>query len=90
MLTKIEVELRRLAASDVRIEIDGQFEPETGRLVKISYEGAYWHLLPGVIEELLAELPDGAGGEAIKQAIEGRVQAVWHGPSPDGSRDTTI
>jgi hypothetical protein len=90
MLTKIDLELRRLSAIDVRVEIDEDFEPETGRLVKVSHEGAFWHLLPGALEELLEELPDGAGGDAIKQAIEGKAHPVWHGPSPEGSRDTTL
>jgi hypothetical protein len=90
MLEKIGAELQRLSATEVWVELDDEFEPETGTLVKISYDGTFWHLLPGVLDEILAELPDGAGGEAIKQAIEGNAQAVWHGPSPEGSRDTTL
>jgi hypothetical protein len=44
-------------------------------------------LLPGKLDELTAELPDGAGGDAVKQAIEAKAHAVWHGHSPSGSRD---
>lgn len=86
-LTKVEAELKRLEATDVSVEFDEEFEPEAGTLVKVSYDGAVWRLLPGKLEELMAELPDGAGGDAIRQAIEAKAQSVWHGPSPV-SRDT--
>lgn len=90
MLEKIGAELQRLSATEVLVELDDEFEPDTGTLVKVSFDGTFWHLLPGALEELLTELPERAGAEAIKQAIEGKAQAVWHGPSPEGSRDTTL
>jgi len=89
MLDQTIRELTRLKATDVRVELDDRFEPAVGTLVKVAYQGAYWHLLPGALTELLVQLPDGAGGEAVKQAIEGKAQFVWHGPSPKGSRATS-
>ncbi|MEX0819581.1 MAG: hypothetical protein WD070_08300 [Pirellulaceae bacterium] len=88
MLEKLEMELQRLSATEVQVELDDEFEPKAGTLVKVSFDGSFWHLLPGELDEILAELPDGAGREAIKQAIERNAQAVWHGPAPKGSRDT--
>jgi len=88
MLIETRNELLRLDARDVHIEFDDEFEPEAGTLVKVEYDGAFWHLLPGKFTELLNDLPDGAGGEAIKVAIETKAQTVWHGPSPH-SRDTS-
>lgn len=88
MLEKLKMELQRLSAPEVQVELDVEFEPKAGTLVKVTFDGSFWHLLPGELDEILAGLPDGAGGDAIKQAIEGNAQSVWHGPSPKGSRDT--
>ncbi len=88
MLEQVEKELERLGATDVRVELDDEFEPRVGTLVKVEYAGAIWRLFPGKLAELLDELPNGAGGEALKRAIESKAQTVWHGPSPE-SRDTS-
>ncbi len=88
-IQKTRKELSRLDASDVQIEFDDQFEPETGTLLKVQIGDAYWHLLPGNFFEILQPMPDGVGTEAIKEAIEEEANPVWHGPSPKGSRDTS-
>ena len=89
MLERAKAELLRLDATDVYIELDHEFEPNAGVLIKVSHNGAVWRLLPGKLEELAGELPDGAGGDAIRQAIETKAHAVWRGSSPSGSRDSS-
>lgn len=89
MLSQIRAELKRLSASDVAVSLDDEFEPRAGTLVKIELDEAYWHLLPNDLLELLDDLPDDAGSEAVRTAIEKKGPFVWHGPSPEGSRDTS-
>lgn len=88
-LKDIRRELDRLEAPHVKIELDHEFEPEAGPLLKVEYGGADWHMMPQDFRNLLAELPDGSGPGAIKKAIETKVAHLWHGPSPTGSRDTS-
>jgi hypothetical protein len=88
-LDEIRNELKRVSARQVRVDFDDDFEPRAGRLLKVDYDGAYWHLLPENFLELLRALPDEAGPEAVKREVEKRGPFVWHGPSPPGSRDTS-
>lgn len=87
MMSQIEAELARVQASRIRANESREFEPEVGTLVLVELETAYWHLLPKHFLNLLEEVPDGAGDEAVKKAIERNAVFVWHGPSPEGSRD---
>jgi len=89
MLEDIRAELKRLGANSVRVSLDRDFEPKAGELVKVELGPSYWHLLPPAFLELLKELKDGAGNEAVKAAIEKKGTHVWHGPAPEGSRDST-
>jgi hypothetical protein len=85
----IRRDLKRLAASEVRVSLDPDFEPKVGPLLKVDYDGSYWHMIPQDFRNLLAELPDGCGAAEIKYAIEAKVTHLWHGPSSKGSRDTS-
>jgi hypothetical protein len=89
-LKQLDAELTRLGAEDVLLAMDEDFEPDAGPLVKVEIEDAYWHLPPSDLLQLLRELPDKAGSDAIKQTIEQNAQAVWHGPAPEDSRDTPL
>lgn len=89
MLDNIKEHLARIAAHDVVVTRNDEFEPDAGPLVKVELEGAYWHLAPTAFEQLLEAIPDGAGSEAVREAIEKKAPFVWHGPSPKGSRDTS-
>jgi hypothetical protein len=89
MLSEIKLELRRLGATQAKVVLDGDFEPSAGELVKIEFGGAYWHMLPDQFRALLADLPDGAGSEAIRRTIEEKGPMVWHGPAPENSREGT-
>ena len=89
MLLDIEAELQRLNAREVRVALDAAFELEVGALVYIEIDGAEWHMLPGVFREVLKDLPDGAGSDAVQTAIERKGVFAWHGPSPKDSRDTS-
>jgi len=89
MHESIRSELARLGAAEVRTEIDEEFEPGAGELIKVQTADAYWHLLPAEFLELLRGLPDGAGSAAVHRAIETDGHAVWHGPSPRRSIDTS-
>lgn len=89
MLQRIESQLRRLSATDIRASLDDEFAPETGTLVKLKLGDAYWHLLPDHLLDVLKELPACAGSEAVREAIEKKATYVWHGPAPKGSRDTS-
>jgi len=88
MLKKIRRELQRLSADNVSVTLDHDFAPDVGELVKVVLKDAYWHLLPEQFLALLKDLPDDAGSEAIRTAIEKKAPQVWHGPSPE-SRDTS-
>ena len=88
-LSDIRSELDRLAAPQIRTELDPQFEPEAGTLLKVEYGGSDWHMMAQDFRNLLSELPDRCGPAAIKQAVEAKVAHLWHGPSPPGSRDTS-
>lgn len=88
-LNKIQAELERIGASSATVSLDAEFEPEAGELVKFELEGADWHLLPEHFFELLRDLPDDAGGDAVRTAIERKGPFVWHGPAPEGSRDSS-
>lgn len=88
-LTDIQNELTRLDAKDARVSLDPDFEPEAGTLAKLEIGEAYWHLLPQELLRIAQQVPDGAGSEKLKQAIEEDAAHVWHGPSPEGSRDTS-
>lgn len=89
VLSDIRAELRRLKAEDVRVRWDEDFEPESGPLIEVAWGDSYWHILPKQFRELLQQLDDGVGEQALKHAIEQQGVFVWHGPSPRGSRDTT-
>lgn len=88
-LHEIELELRRLGATDATARMNAEFEPEAGDLVKFELKGAYWHLGTAQFLALLKDLPDDAGSEAIRATIELNAMPVWHGPAPKGSRDTS-
>jgi hypothetical protein len=87
MLDGIRDELRRVAASDVHVSLDSDFEPAAGTLLKVEIGDAYWHLLPETFRQLLGELPDRAGSDAVHQAIESLALPLWHGPSPQSARE---
>ena len=87
MMSQIEAELARIQARQITTSESREFEPEVGTLVRVELETAYWHLLPKHLLNLLEELPDRAGDEAVRVAIERNAVFVWHGPSPEGSRD---
>ena len=90
VLERIREELRRIAAEEIEVMLDAEFEPETGELVRIEHEQAYWHLFPQDFEALLKDLPDGVGAERVRGAIEFDAIHVWHGPSPQDSRDERL
>ena len=90
MMSQIEAELGRVGASRIRTSESREFEPEVGTLGFVELETAYWHLLPKHFLNLLEELPDGAGDEAVRKAIEQNGVFVWHGPAPEGSRDRSL
>ena len=90
IVDQLERELQRLAAEEARVWLDYEFEPETGPLVRLQIGDPYWHFLTLDLIQLLESLPDGVGSDAIKQAIEHDVTTVWHGPAPQGSRDTSF
>lgn len=87
MLDDIRAELARLAADDVVVALDDEFDPDVGTLLRIERDDAYWHLLPENFLALLKELPDGAGSAAVHRVIEKKGVGVWHGPAPEDSRD---
>jgi hypothetical protein len=87
VLQQIRAELARVDAREMRTTLDAHFEPETGELVKVEHDQAYWHLLPQDFAALLKTLPDGAGTDRVRAAIESDTIRVWHGPSPKDSRD---
>ncbi|MCA9153861.1 MAG: hypothetical protein R3C99_21505 [Pirellulaceae bacterium] len=90
MIEQIRDELNRLDAGAVQVRLDREFEPKAGELVRIDIDDAYWHMLPADFHTLLQDLPNGAGEEQVHRAIESfDSQQVWHGHSPDGSRDST-
>jgi hypothetical protein len=88
-LVDIHRELDRLSATQIKTQLDPKFEPKSGPLLKVEYDGSDWHMMPQDFRNLLAELPDGSGAPAVKEAIETKVAHLWHGPSPKGSRDTS-
>jgi hypothetical protein len=87
ILEQIRAELIRVDAKEIKTTLDSQFEPETGELVRIEHDKAYWHLLPQDFAAVLQALPDGAGTNRVRAAIESDTIRVWHGPSPKDSRD---
>lgn len=87
MLNKIRAELDRVAATEIQVALVEDFEPKVGTMLRVELDMAYWHLLPEHFLELLRDLPDGSGAEHVHRAIEKRGVAVWHGPSPKGSRN---
>jgi hypothetical protein len=89
MLRVIRWELQRLCAAEAIATRDADFEPQVGELIKLELNDAYWHFLPNHLLELLRELPDGAGGDAIRTAIEQKATFVWHGPAPHDARDSS-
>jgi hypothetical protein len=89
VLQGIRDELRRVGAGKVQVAIDPNFEPKAGELVRVKLESAEWRLLPPELEQLLKELPENAGDEGVRKAIETKTSAVWHGPAPKDSRDTS-
>jgi hypothetical protein len=89
ILQQIRSELRRIGASKVQVNLDSNFEPKAGELVRVKLEGAEWRLLPAELEQLLKEVADGAGDEGVRKTIETRAANVWHGPAPKDSRDTS-
>jgi hypothetical protein len=89
LLNPIQRQLSRISASGIRTTLDDQFDPASGTLVKVELDSSYWHLLPDRFLELLKDVPDSAGDDAVRRAIERQGMFVWHGPSPPGSRDTS-
>jgi hypothetical protein len=89
VLQQIRKELRRIGATKVRAALDSEFEPKAGELVHVKLEAAEWRLLPEELEQLLKEVPAGAGDEGVRKVIETKGNAVWHGPAPEDSRDTS-
>ena len=89
MLDEIKAELVRVSATDIKVALDEEFEPAAGTLLRVDRAAAYWHLLPEHFLLLLKELPNAAGSEEVHRAIEKRATAVWHGPSPPASRDSS-
>ena len=90
IVDQLENELRRLSAGDACVWLDYEFEPETGPLIRLQIGDPYWHFLTLDLIQLLESLPDGVGSDVIKQAIEQGATTVWHGPAPQGSRDTSF
>jgi diadenosine tetraphosphatase ApaH/serine/threonine PP2A family protein phosphatase len=88
LLQQIRSDLKRIGATQTQVSLDAEYEPKAGELVWVKQESAEWRLLPAEFEELLKNLPAGAGDEGVKRAIESKGSTVWHGPSPD-SRDTS-
>ena len=82
-------EMKRLKADDIALSLDDTFEPKAGTLLKVEIEAAYWHVMPEEFRAIVCEMPDGAGSEEIKQAIEAKAMHVWHGPSPKHTRSTS-
>jgi hypothetical protein len=89
VLKQIENELRRIGAASIKTTLDRDFEPQAGELLKVELGPAYWHLQPQEFLQLLSEMPDKAGDEAVKTAIGKKATGVWPGPAPAGSRDAT-
>jgi len=90
MLPDISAELIRIHANNVRVSFDEDFEPAAGELLRVQVGDAYWHLLPEQFLELLRQLPDCIGADAVHRAIEEHAPAVWHGPAPPDARDTAL
>lgn len=88
MLQQIQGELIRLRADEIVTNVDDEFAPHIGSLVRVERREAVWHLLPPELLGLLKELPSNAGSGAVQQAIEEKGQFVWHGHSPSGQRDS--
>jgi hypothetical protein len=88
-MVDIKKELKRLAAPEMAVALDRHFEPTAGALLRIELAGACWRLLPEKFLLLTRELPDGAGSEAIRLAIETKAVFVWRGPAPPQSTDTS-
>lgn len=90
-LRRIAEQVVRVAGAGVSIRMDEEFEPAAGPLIEVAIGGAFWHLYPDQFLALLKEMPDHAGADAVKQAIESNAQHVWHGPAPPSreSNDTT-
>lgn len=89
VLQHIRDHLQRIGASRVQVSLDANFEPQAGELVSVKLQDAEWRLLPEQFEQLLKEVPAGAGDEAVKRAIETKADNVWHGPAPTDSRDSS-
>jgi len=87
MIDKVNAELARLGADDITAQLDSQFD-SVGTLVRVERDEAVWHLMPAEFLELLEQMPDGAGSDAVHQMIEKNAQFIWHGPSPPGTRDS--
>ena len=91
MLDEIRSELGRVGAAEITVENDGDFAANVEQVddvVKIEFGPAVWRMMPSHLLELLHDLPDGAGPEAVHTAIEQQAPHVWHGEEPEGSRDT--
>lgn len=89
-VTKIQAELARIGAGDAQVSLDKDFEPKSGPLAKLQIGDAYWHMIPADLLQLVEKMSDDAGSDAVRQAIEHNATTVWHGPAPDGSRDTSF
>ncbi len=88
-LREIRHHLQRIGANRVQVALDPDFEPQAGVLVHVQLQDAEWRVLPEQFQELLKDMPAGAGDEAVKRAIESKADNVWHGPAPTDSRDTS-
>jgi hypothetical protein len=87
-LRELRRHLTRIQAPDASIAADPDFQPDSGTLIKLEVGASYWHLLHEELRSLLQQVPDGAGGEAIKRAVETHGMHVWHGPEPRQSRSS--
>jgi hypothetical protein len=90
IVERLNSELRRLGAEDAQVALDYDFEPDTGPLARMQVGDAYWHFMTLDLMRLLEPLPNNAGSDAILQTIEQNATTVWHGPAPQGSRDTSF
>ena len=76
VLEQIEGELIRIGATDIKVEADPR-SPEI--VVRVQLGGQSGFLQSAGFLQMLYGLPDGAGSEAVRQAIEDNAQhaASW-------------
>jgi len=70
MLDQILSEVSRIDAFDVRVTMYKDTQQHAEQFVRVETDHAFWHLKPEQLLRLLKQLPDGAGNEAVRLAIE--------------------